>query len=44
METSKQAMAVAVDTLRSHPLLVMLSLVMLIVLPGMVKLAEMLPR
>jgi hypothetical protein len=44
METSKQAMAVAVDTLRSHPFLVMLSIVMLVVMPGVVKLASMLPH
>ena len=44
METSKQVVAVAVDTLRSHPLLVMLSIVMLVVMPGVVKLASMLPH
>lgn len=44
METSKQAVAVAVDTLRNHPLVVMLAIVMLVVMPGVVKLASLLPH
>jgi len=44
METSKQAARMVLDTVRSAPLLCMVAVFVLAILPGIVKLASMLPN
>lgn len=44
METSKQAARMILDTVRSAPLLCTVAVFALVLLPGIVKLANMLPK
>lgn len=43
METSKQAVAMVLETVKSSPLVCMVAVFVLAILPGIVKLASMLP-
>jgi len=43
METSKQLVATVLETVKSAPLLCMVAVFVLAILPGIVKLASMLP-
>jgi hypothetical protein len=44
METSKQVAGMMLETVKTHPLAIMLAVFVLAIMPGIVKLASMLPH